>query len=244
MITKGIITAIDLTGNTCKVRMPLFETAGNDPIIGDATISNTPGSYNGYKVNDVVWVAFEDGQMDTPVVIGKLYLGVEREKSDPRGVLNVVDSSVSKSATIPADTKLGAELDKNVPNTTVPYNSLFSIATNVSALRTDVDQNDRFYNNKFTSIINGVDEWGNKLSSIIEQTEKDIRAEVKGKVPKYSSDDAEYETGFGWDLTARGWNVYRRSNKDDKPNSENLFVSIKAIKELGHGTYFFTNSKY
>ena len=73
MITKGIITAIDFKGNTCTVRMPLFENAGNDQITGTATISNTPGSYNGYKVNDVVLVGFEDGQMDKPVILGKLY---------------------------------------------------------------------------------------------------------------------------------------------------------------------------
>jgi len=54
MVTKGIIKTLDLTGNTCTVRLPLFETAGNDHIIGTATISNTPGSYNGYKEGDVV----------------------------------------------------------------------------------------------------------------------------------------------------------------------------------------------
>ena len=68
MITKGIIKSIDLLGNTCTVHLPFFETAGNDPIIETATVSNTPGSYNGYKVGDVVYVAFEDGNMDTPVV--------------------------------------------------------------------------------------------------------------------------------------------------------------------------------
>jgi hypothetical protein len=54
MITKGIIKTLDYNGNTCTVHMPLFETPGNDPIIETATISNTPGSYNGYKVGDVV----------------------------------------------------------------------------------------------------------------------------------------------------------------------------------------------
>ena len=33
MVTKGIIKSIDLTGNTCTVHMPYFETAGNDEII-------------------------------------------------------------------------------------------------------------------------------------------------------------------------------------------------------------------
>jgi len=124
MITKGIITAIDFTGNTCTVRMPFFETAGNDEIIGTATISNTPGSYNGYKVGDVVWVAFEDNKLDTPVVIGKLYLGVDVEKNDPRGAINVESSITTKNASIPADTKLSSASDIDVPNTAAPYKSI------------------------------------------------------------------------------------------------------------------------
>jgi hypothetical protein len=54
MIVKGIIKSIDVQGNTCVVRMPYFETAGNDEIVATATVSNSPGSYNGYKVDDVV----------------------------------------------------------------------------------------------------------------------------------------------------------------------------------------------
>ena len=106
MIVKGIIKSIDVQGNTCVVRMPYFETAGNDEIIATATVSNSPGSYNGYKVDDVVWVAFENDQLECPVVIGKLYLGIEAERADPRGTLNVVDSKVSRTAEIPFDTKL------------------------------------------------------------------------------------------------------------------------------------------
>ena len=102
MVTKGIITSIDFNGNTCQVRIPLFETAGNDPIISTAIVSNTPGSYNGYKVDDVVLVAFEDGKMETPVVIGKLYLGAEKEKADPRGSLNTESLVAAKTAAVPA----------------------------------------------------------------------------------------------------------------------------------------------
>jgi hypothetical protein len=175
MITKGIIKTLDFNGNTCTVHLPLFETPGNDPIIGTATISNTPGSYNGYKVGDVVWVAFEDGSMSSPVVIGKLYLGAEAERADPRGVLNVENSTVSKSATMPSDTKLSAELDGNVPNTTVPFSSLSSIANNLNALNTSVEQNNRDYGNRFKQVISNAD----GLKSTLEQTASDIRAEVK-----------------------------------------------------------------
>ena len=179
MVTKGIIKSIDLKGNTCTVHMPFFETAGNDSIIETATVSNTPGSYNGYKVGDVVWVAFEDGKMDNPVVIGKLYLGVEAEKADPRGVLNVENSSVSKTASMPADTKLNAEIDDNVPNTTAPYGSLYSIANTLNTLNTDVHQMDRDMGNRFKQISSYIDEQGRKLESSIEQSADEITAKVE-----------------------------------------------------------------
>jgi hypothetical protein len=54
MVTKAIIKTIDFNGNTCTVRIPYFETATNREIICTAGISNTPGTYNGYKENDVV----------------------------------------------------------------------------------------------------------------------------------------------------------------------------------------------
>lgn len=179
MVTKGIIKSIDLKGNTCTVHMPFFETAGNDSIIETATVSNTPGSYNGYKVGDVVWVAFEDGSMSSPVVIGKLYLGVEAEKADPRGVLNVENSSVSKTASMPADTKLNAEIDDNVPNTTAPYGSLYSIANTLNTLNTDVHQMDRDMGNRFKQVSSYIDEQGKKLESSIKQSADNITAEVK-----------------------------------------------------------------
>ena len=178
MVTKGIIKSIDLLGNTCTVHIPFFETAGNDPIIETATVSNTPGSYNGYKVGDVVYVAFEDGSMSNPVIIGKLFLGTEKEKADPRGVINVEESSAAKKATLPADSKLTAEIDNSVPNTTVPYSSLSSIANGLNTLNTNVGQMDRDYGNRFKQVISNAD----GLESKIEQTAKNINARVNTKV--------------------------------------------------------------
>jgi uncharacterized protein involved in type VI secretion and phage assembly len=174
MVTKGIITSIDFNGNTCKVRVPFFETAGNDPIISNAIISNTPGMYNGYKVDDVVLVAFEDGQMDNPVVIGKLYLGAEKEKADPRGSLNTESLTAAKTATVPADTKLTTNTDKNLPNTMNPYANLSSIANNLNKLNTDVTYLDAFSGNQFRSIITDA----NGMRSSIEQNAANIEAKV------------------------------------------------------------------
>lgn len=178
MVTKGIITSIDFNGNTCKVRMPYFEVAGGNKIVSEAIISNTPGSYNGYKVGDAVLVAFEDGHIETPVVIGKLYLGAAKESADPRGSMNVESASTSKSATLPSDTKLTTEIS-GMPNTNAPYASLSSIANKLSSLSVDVGQLDRFARNQFISIAEDIDAQGSEYSSMIEQNAREIAARVK-----------------------------------------------------------------
>ena len=244
MVTKGIIKSIDLLGNTCTVHIPFFETAGNDPIIETATVSNTPGSYNGYKVGDVVYVAFEDGSMSTPVVIGKLFLGTEKEKADPRGVSNVEESSAAKKATLPADSKLTAEIDSNVPNTTVPYSSLSSIANGLNKLNTDVGQMDRDYGNRFKQVITDIE--GNK--STLEQTANRMVAKVSGS--KYQTDengnilydkdnkpipDPEAATEeFGWELQKDKWTITSNNKEVLAVNSEGLKVKGDITAETGH----------
>lgn len=217
MVTKGIIKSIDIKGNTCIIRIPSFETAGDNEFIATATVSNTPGSYNGYKVNDVVWVAFEDNQFECPVIIGKLYLGIDAEKADPRGTLNVEDSKVSRSAEIPFDTKLGNDIETNMPKTLAPFTSLSNIAGTLSQAEMNIAQNDRDYGNRFKQTSEAINAQGDKLSSTIEQTAKDIRAEVsevndskldkKSDGSEYSDPDTLIKTGLGWDLNKDSWTI-------------------------------------
>ena len=216
MVTKGIITSIDFNGNTCQVRIPLFETAGNDPITGTAIVSNTPGSYNGYKVGDVVLVAFEDGKMQNPVIVGKLYLGAAKEKQDPRGTINVETTTASKSASLPADAVLTANVDSNVPNTNTPFGSLASIANNLNSLNTDVNQLDRFTRNQFNSVITDVNDQGEQLRSEIKQTAKNIEAAV---VHKHQDGSQE---GLGWDLTTDSWKINAQDTVDGKVKDINI----------------------
>jgi len=113
MVVKGEIQTINLLENTCTVRLPFFESSAGDAVIATATFSNTPGSYNGYLEGDIVWVAFEDGQMQWPVIIGKLFLGTQEEEASPRGAINCVDLKVSGSAKLPVSTALDFKGNEN-----------------------------------------------------------------------------------------------------------------------------------
>lgn len=79
---------------------------GNPETVIPAVFSVTPGTYNGYKENDVVWVAFENNLASHPVIIGKLYAGTNADKTEPRGVVNCQSLTVSNSAVLPAGTKI------------------------------------------------------------------------------------------------------------------------------------------
>ena len=223
MVTKGIITSVDFNGNTCQVRIPLFESAGNDPITGTAIVSNTPGSYNGYKVGDVVLVAFEDGKMQNPVIVGKLYLGAAKEKQDPRGTINVETTTASKSASLPADAVLTANVDSNVPNTNTPFGSLASIANNLNSLNTDVNQLDRFTRNQFNSVITDVNDQGDELRSEIKQTAENIENKVVHKHKDGS------QKALGWDLNDTEWKI----NAQDTINGEVKDINIVTIDRGG-----------
>lgn len=111
MITKGEIKSIDYTGNTCMIHVPFFDGAvGGEPFIQKAVFINPPGIYNGYKVGDIVEVGFENQELDQLIVLGKLYLGIDKE-TDARGVINCQIFDVSQSAKIPTDTSLNLELN-------------------------------------------------------------------------------------------------------------------------------------
>lgn len=76
MITKGKIVSTpgELNENIYSVRIPYFESAGiNQKQIFSCTVCGDPGIVNGLRVDDTVFVAFEDGKNESPVIIGKLF---------------------------------------------------------------------------------------------------------------------------------------------------------------------------
>ena len=189
MVTKGILQTIDFNGNTCTVRLPYFETASiSDPIVLNATFMMVPGVYNGYKPNDVVLVAFEDGQINNPVVIGKLFLGTNNESSEPRGAIDVANLKVGQDATIPVDTKLTyAGDDKNRA----------AVAKDLSTYKTVAD------------IIKSIQNHSEKIGSATAQLIDD-GIKLGAKVDKVN--DGNNETGFGWELTDSGWAIFTRNS--------------------------------
>lgn len=129
MLTKGIITSIDYSSNTCIVRIPVFEGAGNrTKIQAEAAICIPPGNYNGYKVNDVVVVGFGENNIDQPIILGKLYLGIQGEQlAGSRSALNI-DHLTANSITLSDDATINnkklstivKELSSNSSKTNTP----------------------------------------------------------------------------------------------------------------------------
>ena len=128
MITEAEIQKVDFNSNSCTVRIPLFETV-NTPqaIILDAKIAAIPGIVNGYKAGDIVWVAFENGHPETPIVISRVYSSFENEQANG-GAVYCHNLQVEQNATIPNTTKItDVEASYNTLNKVV--NSLKNIYT-------------------------------------------------------------------------------------------------------------------
>jgi len=111
MVTKGIVLGRKQNTNLYTVRIPYFESAGGSQCIFDATLCAPPNISEAYNEGDVVQIAFEDRQMDSPVIIGKLFTLDEKEA---RGFSKVQALEVSNSASLPSNTTLGGVPLKNI----------------------------------------------------------------------------------------------------------------------------------
>ena len=183
MIVKGIIKSIDYTGNTCTVRIPVFESAANEnEVVVPATLSTLPGIYNGYKEEDVVFIAFENNDYDMPIVIGKLYLGVENEKNDPRGAIVCNNITAAQPISIPISSQLTLDNDPQhstivgVDNGIDSYKSIADLAKNLQKQ----------------------DEKIGSLSVKVIDDGENLGAEIAKKVSV--TDEATKQRGLGWNL--------------------------------------------
>ncbi len=106
-MVKGIINKVE-NKYSYRVRIPLYHKVKNTPgCVPDdqlpyATVCTLPGINPLYKENDIVWIDFENNELDVPVILGLLYresgsnsisdidcktLKVEVESSLPRETL-------------------------------------------------------------------------------------------------------------------------------------------------------------
>jgi len=110
MLTKGEIQSIDFTGNSCRIRIPLFEVAGiEDKVYATAYFAVEPGKYNSYKPGDVVIIGFESDLIDKPIILGKLYTSINEDQLDDNGYRGSIDCTslkVKENASIPISTKI------------------------------------------------------------------------------------------------------------------------------------------
>ena len=106
MLTKAIIQSIDYSKNICRVRIPLFENASRNVnmIEADAQFSIVPGIYNSYKTGDVVFIGFEENKMESPVILGKLFVSTSAEAGSYRGSLSGNSLAITDVAQLPYST--------------------------------------------------------------------------------------------------------------------------------------------
>lgn len=156
MLAKGIIQSIDFSSNTCVVRVPLFETAGNEyKCENESIFSIPPGVFNGYKVGDVVIVGFDAGNEGYPIILGKLYTGANDETKVVGGAGQFDTLTVKNSVRLPATIEIAFDQDsKNKAiNAEVALSNYKSLKNIVDAIIQNSDKINKI-NTNLSSISN------------------------------------------------------------------------------------------
>ena len=130
MVTKGIIKKLcDINDNHFTVYVPLFKKA-NAPVETaylQATLISIPGIDDSLNVDDVVYVAFEDGKFNRLVILGKLY-SERLDKKDVSTAMTAKTLTVTEKAKLPQNVSIDGidvvDLKKKInwlmENTTLP----------------------------------------------------------------------------------------------------------------------------
>lgn len=110
MITEGLIISINYSSNSCRVRLPIYETVqGFGDVIVEARFAIQPGMYNSYIEGDMVWVAFAQNKPNLPIIIGKIYKGATEENTTKGGSFNCTNFKCSGSVALPKTVNLQSQ---------------------------------------------------------------------------------------------------------------------------------------
>lgn len=150
MITKAIIKATpELNGNSYRVYIPLLRNANDDEIDAtfNATLAYTKGIVNSLKVNDVVFISFEDNFYSKPVILGSLYKGgVEQD---------VTTQALLKTLTVSERMDMGDTLSTNNDR------AIRDNTDSINGLRKDL-------NGRIDLINTSLDQLNDRVDSIVE----------------------------------------------------------------------------
>lgn len=132
MIQKAIIEEIIQGGYQARVRIPRYNKAASSPTATDtgdlaiATICTFPGIHPSYQIGDIVFVGFENEEINQPVILGLLYReNMGNSMSDmvdvilPSEQLNTVNDAQGLSGNL-SDININTNLDMK------DYSILFS----------------------------------------------------------------------------------------------------------------------
>lgn len=112
MITAGIIREIGINkgnfiGNAYKVELNIFQIPGDDNKSNYTYVANCstiPGLYDSYAVGDVVYVGFLNNNKSLPIILGKIYQGLDNKSN---GKLQLKGLSVTGHTELSKNTFIG-----------------------------------------------------------------------------------------------------------------------------------------
>ena len=226
MLTKGYIVELSTsTNNKFKVRIPLFDSAGQDTLtnednIVEATLCYEPSNLDSYEVGDCVFIEFENDEESKPVIIGKLYT---TDSKGNRGLGNLSTLNVSSSATLPLDSTLGD----------VKLQAIID-SLKLSKVNSDrIDQLDTGGSEKINELIKLID---NEISER-KTADTELQTNIDEEIEDRTSSDEELSTNISTLESKLDDEISNRKDADSeleksiKSVEDELEKSIKSVEE-------------
>lgn len=138
MLTRAIITALDLEKNKVQVRIPFFEGNYKKGILPQletyttnwASIMYLPGLEVDYRVGDIVIVGFEDNNIGKPLVLGFLKL-TNSDPEESRLYGKFIESITSEKFAAPVTSTIGE----------ITYEDLYNKVLDSDKIKISVEDN-------------------------------------------------------------------------------------------------------